>query len=447
LKNQIFKEASPMNEYPNVVKEILSSMIGEMAASPALFVKNPGKDFTRNRKLSFETVVQLIISMGGNSIYKELLESQGFDVTTATTSAFVQQRDKILPFAFEFLLHEFTESHTDMKTYRGYRLLASDGSDLQFATDPENPDTYFQNRPGEKGFNLLHLNALYDLCNRLYVDSLIQPRKSENEGKALVDMVDRSRIKEKVILVADRGYESYNNFAHLEKKGWSYVIRVKDLGSNGILSGLSLPDGEFDIPIRRILTRKQTKDVKAHPELYRFLPVNSTFDFLDLYENKFFPISFRVVRFKISSDSYETVITNLDALGFPPDELKKIYRMRWGIETSFRELKYAVGLTNFHAKKQEYIIQEIFARILMYNFSEMITFHVVISKADTKHTYQVNFTVAIHICKHFLRCPNNVPPPDIEALIQKNILPVRPDRHDKRNIRSQSAVSFLYRVA
>jgi hypothetical protein len=104
-----------------------------MSASPELFVKTPGKDFTRNRKLPFDTVVQLLISMGGNSVYKELLESQGYDVNTATTSAFIQQRDKILPCTFDFLLHEFTASHTDIKTYRGYRLLANDGSDLHIA--------------------------------------------------------------------------------------------------------------------------------------------------------------------------------------------------------------------------------------------------------------------------------------------------------------------------
>ena len=47
-----------------------------------------------------------------------------------------------------------------------------------------------------------------------------------------------------------------------------------------------------------------------------------------------------------------------------------LYTKPWGIETSFRELKYAVGLVNFHAKKQEYIIQETFARLIMYNFAE-----------------------------------------------------------------------------
>ncbi|MDR0343782.1 MAG: transposase [Nocardiopsaceae bacterium] len=36
-----------------------------------------------------------------------------------------------------------------------------------------------------------------------------------------------------VIVIADRGLESYNNFAHIEKKGWNYLIRVKDLGSSG----------------------------------------------------------------------------------------------------------------------------------------------------------------------------------------------------------------------
>ncbi|MCY9612612.1 IS4/IS5 family transposase, partial [Paenibacillus thiaminolyticus] len=117
-----------MNEYAISLKKTLTSLIREMAAAPAPYVKNPKKDFTRKKKLSFETVMQLLISMGGNSLYKELLESQGYDVNTATTSAFVQQRNKILPSALEFLFHAFTQSVMDIKDYRGYRLLAVDGS-------------------------------------------------------------------------------------------------------------------------------------------------------------------------------------------------------------------------------------------------------------------------------------------------------------------------------
>jgi hypothetical protein len=440
-----------MNEYANSLKETLTSLIREMSSAPAPFVKNPDKDFTRKKKLPFETVMQLLISMGGNSIYKELLESQGYDVNTATTSAFVQQRNKILPSAVEFLFHNFTQAYTHIKDYRGYRLLAVDGSDLHIATDPADTDTYFQSQPNTKGFNLLHLNAAYDLCNRLYVDAIVQPRRLCNEGRALAAMVDRSPIKGKTIVTADRGYESYNNFAHVERKGWNYVIRVKDLDSNGILSGLCLPSsGEFDRDIHLILTKKQTKEVKAHPEIYRFVPSTSTFDFLDLQENLFYPISFRVVRFVLPNGAYETVITNLSAADFPADEIKSIYNMRWGIETSFRALKYTVGLTNFHAKRRESITQEIFARMIMYNFAEMMTSHVVISRMDKRHLYQVNFTVAVYVCRHFLRSRGDESSPDVEALIRKNILPIRPihpGQKNTRKIRCKSAVSFVYRVA
>lgn len=440
-----------MNVYAIALKEKLTSLIREMSAAPAPYVKNPEKDFTRRKKLPFETVMQLLISMGGNSIYKDLLESQGYDVNTATTSAFVQQRNKILPSAFECLFHKFTQSSTDAKDYSGYRLLAVDGSDLHIATDPEDTNTYFQSQPNTKGFNLLHLNAAYDLCNRLYVDAIVQPRRLCNEGRALATMVDRSPIKGKTIVIADRGYESYNNFAHIERKGWNYVIRVKDLDSSGILSGLRMPaSGEFDRDVHLTCTRKQTKEVKAHPERYKFLPSNSTFDFLDLHENLFYPLSFRVVRFVLPDGAYETVITNLSAADFPPDELRSLYRMRWGIETSFRALKYTVGLTNFHAKRQESITQEIFARMILYNFAEMMTSHVVISQMDKRHQYQVNFTVAVHVCRHFLRSRDDEPPPDVEALIRKNILPIRPIRQGQKNtrkIRYKSAVSFVYRVA
>ena len=125
------------------VRETLISLIRKMSANPALYVKNPEKDFTRKRKLPFQEMMSLLISMGGNSLSKELLEVTGYDLATATTSAFVQQRDKILHCAFEFLLHEFTQSCAQIKKFQGYRLLAADGSSLHIATDPSDPNSYF----------------------------------------------------------------------------------------------------------------------------------------------------------------------------------------------------------------------------------------------------------------------------------------------------------------
>jgi len=112
-------------------------------------------------------MLTLLISMGGNSIHKELLDFCNYDVNTATTSAFVQQRDKILPFALEFLFRKFTNSFSNVKRINGYRLLAADGSDLHIATNPNDNNTYFKTSDAAKGYNLLHLNALYDCIRQI----------------------------------------------------------------------------------------------------------------------------------------------------------------------------------------------------------------------------------------------------------------------------------------
>ena len=437
-----------MNSFSVCTKNALFDSIDTMSKYCSMFVKNPEKDFVRKRKLDFSTVIKMLLSMEGGGLKKELYDFFEYSIDTASVSAFVQQREKIYPEALEILFHDFNDKFPDFKTYNGYRLLACDGSDLNIPRNPDDSSTFFQVNSDDKGFNQLHLNVLYDLCNRRYVDSIIQPGRQENESRALTEMIDRCQIKEKSIIIADRNYETYNIFAHAEKKGVNYLIRVKDRDSNGMISSYDLPEqDEFDIDISLILTRKQTKDVKENPSLYKFLPKISPFDYLDLHWNKFYPINFRVVRFKISEDTYESIITNLNRIEFPADKIKELYHIRWGIETSFRELKYAIGLTNFHSKKVEYILQEIYARLTMYNFCEIITTSVTIQQKSTKHVYQLNYTVAIHICRYFLKCRNNIHPPDVEALIRKNLLPVRTGRHDPRKVRAQKTVSFLYRVA
>ena len=437
-----------MINYPDFVKNTLMNIIDEMAQHPEYYVKNPNKDFIRNRKLNFKSVIKILLSIGGGSISKELLEYFNYNTDSASTSAFVQQRDKILPATFEVLLNKFTNSFDNLKTFQGYRLIAIDGSGLNIAHNPNDKDTYAQSSPDSKGYNILHLNAMYDLCNKLYIDALIQPYKKKNEYRALIDMVKRCAIKEKTIFIADRGYESYNVFANIENNNFKYAIRVKDITSAGIVSSLKLPNcSEFDTVVNLKLTRRHTNEIKAQPDVYKFLPNNSTFDFLNPKDKNFFPISFRVVRFKISENTYETIITNLDASEFCAEDIKKLYHMRWGIETSFRELKYALGLIHFHSKKVDYIIQEIFAKLVMYNFCEIITLQVVIKQKSTKHTYQVNFTMAMQICKHFFKCLEHAYPPNVEALIQKYILPIREGRKDQRKLKSKTAISFNYRIA
>lgn len=70
-----------------------------------------------------------------------------------------------------------------------------------------------------------------------------------------------------------------------------------------------------------------------------------------------------MVIFIINYILFKTIITNLPHQSFQTDESKQLYAMRWEIETSFYELKYAIGLTCFHSKKVAYIKQDIYAHI------------------------------------------------------------------------------------
>lgn len=433
-----------MCNFSSKVRNKLFSIISEMDKVSWLFVKNPGRDFTRKSPLSFEKMLKLMISMEGQSIHKELYNFAGVKINTPSASAFVQQRAKIDISAFQYLFEKFTESFKTSKTINGYELLAVDGTDIHTPTNPIDTDSYFKTSENSKGYNLFHMNALYNLLDKRYVDVIIQPRRLSNEHKALCDMIDSAKPRNKVIVIADRGYEGYNTIAHIEQKGWNYLIRVKN--NRGIVAQLSLPDeDEFDIDVNLTLTRRQTKETRDNPDKFRTIMSNMTFDYLPLKSKQTYPLSFRLVRIRLSDDTVETIVTNLDRKHFSVNTLKKMYKMRWGIETSFRELKYNVGLSNFHSKKADFILQEIYARLIMYNFSMLIAMKVCVQQDNKVYVYQINFAEAIYICRHFIR--NKESPQDVEALIARNILPVRPDRKYIRTIRYQSAVSFIYRVA
>lgn len=435
-----------MSKYINKVTNSLTKLISEISENPSLFVKKPKTDFTRNRKINFKKFIGITMNSGGGTMSKELLDYFDFDVNTPSVSAYTQQRSKVLPEAFEFLFNSFTqENMSSTNNYNGYRLIACDGSNLTIATNPNDAQTAYKSNQFGTITNHLHLNAFYDVLNRIYLDAVLQTASEYQEYRACINMMERSSLN-KAILIADRGYENYNVMAHAINKGWKFVIRIKDKNSNGIASGLNLPKTDiFDIDVSMTFTREQTKMTKMAG--YKFMPTNQTFDYLPLKSKDTYTMSFRITRFSIADDSYEMLVTNLDRSEFSTNDLKEIYHLRWGIETSFRELKYSIGLTSFHARKAEYIKQEVFARLLLYNYCELITTHVVQQMQTKDKTKQVNFTIAIYICREYLRQKRNLSPPDVIKLIEKHILPVRPGRKDPRKVKPQASVSFLYRVA
>lgn len=94
---------------PKRVKKLLLSEIRRIADNPRDYCTNPKTDFTRNRKLPLECLLTSIIGMGGGSLSNELLDIFNCSANVASTTAFVQQRSKVKPEAFETIFKEFSK--------------------------------------------------------------------------------------------------------------------------------------------------------------------------------------------------------------------------------------------------------------------------------------------------------------------------------------------------
>ena len=432
------------------MKSFLWTVIGEMSEHPGRFAKNPDTDFSRNRKLGFEDLMRFLVSMGSGTTAHELLKYFDFDPNTISNSAFLQQRAKLLPDTLPYLMRRFNERFP-LKTYRGkYYLLGIDGSELNIARNPDDPSTFYpSNRQSFRGFNMLHTISLFDILSKRYLDCVIQPGRKKNEFQAICDIADRYSCGGSPIFIADRGFSSYNFYAHAAENGVFYMIRAKDINTKRLLNRETLPD-RIDSAAEIILTRSQSKKKRKRPDLaeqYRYICVDVPCDYLQPESEDEYLLSLRVVRFEVAEGCYVNIFTNLPADEFPVDEIKRIYHLRWDIETSFRDLKHTLGVTQFHSKIVEYIEQEIWTRLILFNFCSIITMHVVIAQKDTKHVYQVNFSMAMKICHHFVKLCENKSPPDVEGLIGSFTLPIRLGRNYARQHRFQLPASFCYRFS
>lgn len=420
------------------IKAAFSDAVEHVSSDIYLYAVDPDRHFTRTRKFHADKLISFLVSCGSSSTRLELLDFFGSDPLAPSASAFNQQRAKLRSDALEAVFHYFNSSVQTMYKPSDYRFLAADGSACTFFSKPSfsSPDYFVSEGHSAKGFYSMHLNVLYDLQKHTYTDALIQPVHQKDEFRAFCDMVDSHSLLPgtRDVFIGDRGYCSYNNMAHVMEKQQFFLFRTKDIHSKGLVGSFQFPDTDsFDIPVNVTLVRSHNKKITVKKGFYRrFVDKATSFDYLVYGSPDTYDLSFRVVRFPIADDSYECIVTNLPSGEFTPERIKLLYYTRWSIEGSFRKLKYTIGLSNFHAYKPDYIKQEIWAKLIAYNITETLINHTIIKKGDTKHDYKVNFSVAAHICRVFLRLTTEKDTIDVMALLCRELIPVRNERRYPR---------------
>ena len=152
-----------------------------------------------------------------------------------------------------------------------------------------------------------------------------------------------------------------------------------------------------------------------------------------------YDLPIRIVRFKISDTLSETILTNLARDDFSPQTIKELYKMRWKVETSFKELKYNIGLASIHSKKQNLIHQEIYAKLTIYNVLAMITY-----AQNVPGNKRINFARAVSVCIRLIT--GKLSEDVLLKMLSKFLSPVRPGRIFPRKPAIKNSLSFAYRL-
>ena len=311
------------------VKNVLISSIDSLLENRKDFLTNPSSNFTRMKKICFEKTILFPMIAGSDNVATELLDLFGED-NLPLPSAMVQRRNQVKPAAFMELFSQFTKQIPIRKTFHGYQLVACDGSRINIPYNPSDPDTFIHCIEGRKGINQVHLNAFYDPLNDFFLDALLQGIHEMDEKAALVSLLNRNaNEKHKRIYICDRGYASYNIFANAIHNHQLFLIRVPESFAMNLCPGSEhwLDGSSADELISINIGRRNTKKLREL-ENYHYLSANRHYDYLDAGSDETDCLQIRVLKFKISENSYEYIVTNLPKYGFSLSRIKELRMTR-----------------------------------------------------------------------------------------------------------------------
>ena len=251
-------------------------------------------------------------------------------------------------------------------------------------------------------------------------------------------MIDRNPLEGKCLYIFDRGYDSFNLMAHIIKRKDYFLIRTKNVTSSvSPYHYFPVSDqDEFDLDIHFLITRSSRKIYRENRSVYKTIARQNRFDFIHPDDKQsLFPLSFRLVKIRLDNDKEEYLLTDLPRESYDYFSLKALYHMRWQIETSFLFLKYGISLNFFHSVITERQYQEIYAKIILFNFISLMISCVSVSDKKTKYKYKISFSDAIYIGREYLLGQRNWKH-SIELLLRHRVA-IRPGRKAKRKVASQ----------
>lgn len=411
----------------------LTTFLEEIASVPAKrqqYVSSPTA-FTRKRILCFKTMALFIINTIKRSLSIELcmfLENHTCHLN-CTKQAFSKGRKQLKALFFHhwndklveaFYLHYSGREHR----WKGFKLLAVDGSGVTLADVDELRNTYGQSSNARGTYRpACRISVLYDVLNEIALKARLQPF-SESERSSCFKILEDTDLTD-ALLLFDRGYPSYWLFYYLLKRNAHFVFRASSNMNKDVENFIE--SNQTDVIIDIYPSYKSIQKLKK----LRIGEISNTTQ-----------VKVRLIKVLLDTGETEVLITNLyDQVTYPHSIFKELYCKRWAIETYYGHIKEGLQLQQFSGISPICIEQDFAATLFYFNLQSVIEKQCQpmvenISK-KRKHRYKVNKKVSLglfkdKVVKLFLT-PNLIDSLlELERLFCQHLQIIRPGRKFSR---------------
>jgi hypothetical protein len=395
-------------------------------------VTNDEGNFSRNRKLTLERVVGLIINMPKRSLSIEIqqfFDCLGKGAEGSTKGAFSLQRSKLNPLFFKvwnrWLVSNFYQHYGNhVKKWNGFLLQAVDGSSAYLFNKKEVID-YFGCRANQHGATpIARVLQIHDVLNDITVWGDIYPYE-KSEQAIMAEQV--SNLAKDSLTLFDRGFPGY---------GLMYLMINQETPRHFLMRSKL----EFSKETKAFArSKKNSIIVEITPGRKSIIMLRNNGYIVTSKTT----IKIRMVKFKLPSGEMEILITNLyDEKLYSVEDLKHLYGLRWGIETMYGKQKNQLQMEQFSGHRVICIQQDYAAMLFVANLQSLVEKqseeYLRSVNSRRKHKYRINRNVSWaslkdNIVKLFLHAQPEEILLVLQQQFQQNIEPVRPGRHPERH--------------
>jgi Transposase DDE domain len=385
-------------DYRETLSHVILNTIEDESFKDRSRSEDGGKGFSRNRKLPFTHLIVLLtqgltrsIQREVNSFYQKLQQSD-FSLQHVTKGAFSRARARLNPWAFGELnqvCNKHFYDHAPYRRWRGFRLLAIDGSTAvlpkhktiseQFGVVNFGP---YANSPR----SVARISLLYDVLNFMTLDGQMDSY-STGERELARKHFDQVEPGEDLVLM-DRGYPSLSLMYDMQSRGIHYCIRMREDWWHSVRD--MLVAGQKDKVVTFELPEKDRQGIAAG-------------------RDGSYKIKCRLVAAKLPSGQSEVLCTSvIDNTKIPYEYFADLYRYRWNIEEGYKLYKSRLQLEAFSGKTATAVKQDFFAKVFIASLTAALALPVdeklkqEQQTTNRKHPHKANKTNALSFVKEII---------------------------------------------